>query len=292
MTVTHLRDEVYDGNDDIIKATANEARNCSKFPPLGLSSPCHHLLAARSVIYADLGNAKGFCSLLLSASHLAYLRPINPFPVPLTLVPLLQVVSTIKELLRLNPLHKEQLAYFAQHVSDFQDPAKLADLGASMCSADEAALQEVVESTNVLRRLELTLVLLKKEMELSRLQADIGKRVEEKISTDQRKYFLNEQLKSIQKVRACGLRANCWRTTGGRLAPSLDSAHGIERRSTPCLAWVAIVPLHPSLNLFPLPHPTGPVPLLPFRRSSAWSRTSARRSPRASRSDSSPSRRD
>lgn len=173
-----------------------------------------------------------------------------------------QVVSTIKELLRLNPLHKEQLAYFAQHVSDFQarahstclqclgfhltspaadraveprlpswsiaaadiksatcakhrsqrcfsllvpgsgvlqDPAKLADLGASMCSADEAALQEVVESTNVLKRLQLTLVLLKKEMELSRLQADIGKRVEEKISADQRKYFLNEQLKSIQK---------------------------------------------------------------------------------------------
>lgn len=68
-----------------------------------------------------------------------------------------------------------------------------------MCSADEAALQEVVESTNVLKRLQLTLVLLKKEMELSRLQADIGKRVEEKISADQRKYFLNEQLKSIQK---------------------------------------------------------------------------------------------
>lgn len=80
-----------------------------------------------------------------------------------------------------------------------QDPAKLADLGASMCSADEAALQEVVETTNVLKRLQLTLVLLKKEMELSRLQADIGKRVEEKISADQRKYFLNEQLKSIQK---------------------------------------------------------------------------------------------
>jgi ATP-dependent Lon protease len=52
-----------------------------------------------------------------------------------------------------------------------QDAAKLADLGASLCSADEGALQEVLESTNVLRRLQTTLVLLKKEMELSRLQA-------------------------------------------------------------------------------------------------------------------------
>ena len=31
------------------------------------------------------------------------------------------------------------------------------------------------------------------------LQADIGKRVEEKISKDQRRYFLLEQLKSIKK---------------------------------------------------------------------------------------------
>jgi len=42
-------------------------------------------------------------------------------------------------------------------------------------------------------------VLLKKEVELGKLQADIGRRVEEKISGDQRRYFLMEQLKSIKK---------------------------------------------------------------------------------------------
>ncbi len=110
-----------------------------------------------------------------------------------------EVVSTIKELLRHNPLHKEQLTYFAQHVSDFQDPAKLADLAASLCSADEGALQGVLETLCVRERLSAALLLLKKEVELSRLQADIGKRVEEKISADQRRYFLGEQLKSIKK---------------------------------------------------------------------------------------------
>ena len=43
------------------------------------------------------------------------------------------------------------------------------------------------------------MLLLKKEVELCKLQADIGRRVEEKISKDQRRYFLQEQLRSIKK---------------------------------------------------------------------------------------------
>jgi hypothetical protein len=48
--------------------------------------------------------------------------------------------------------------------------------------------------TRTLCRAHQALVLLKKEVELCRLQADIGKRVEEKISKDQRRYFLMEQV--------------------------------------------------------------------------------------------------
>ncbi len=94
---------------------------------------------------------------------------------------------------------QETLSYFAQRFQDFQDPAKLADLAASMCSADDHALQTILESLDVKTRLQNALVLLKKEVELGKLQADIGRRVEEKISGDQRKYFLLEQLKSIKK---------------------------------------------------------------------------------------------
>lgn len=43
------------------------------------------------------------------------------------------------------------------------------------------------------------LLLLKKEVELCKLQVDIGKQVEEKISKDQRRYFLMEQLRSIKR---------------------------------------------------------------------------------------------
>ena len=48
-------------------------------------------------------------------------------------------------------------------------------------------------------RANAVLLLLKKEIELCKLQADIGKKVEEKISKDQRRYLLMEQLKSIKR---------------------------------------------------------------------------------------------
>lgn len=51
----------------------------------------------------------------------------------------------------------------------------------------------------MLRRADIVLLLLKKEVELCKLQGEIGKRVEEKISKDQRRYFLMEQLRSIKK---------------------------------------------------------------------------------------------
>lgn len=49
------------------------------------------------------------------------------------------------------------------------------------------------------QRLLLALALLKKELELSRLQQKIGREVEEKVKHQHRKYILQEQLKVIKK---------------------------------------------------------------------------------------------
>ena len=43
------------------------------------------------------------------------------------------------------------------------------------------------------------MVLIKKELEVAQLQTKIRKQVEEKMSEHQRKFFLREQLKAIQK---------------------------------------------------------------------------------------------
>ncbi|KAK9996213.1 hypothetical protein SO802_020899 [Lithocarpus litseifolius] len=51
----------------------------------------------------------------------------------------------------------------------------------------------------VYKRLKLTLELVKKEMEIRKIQESIAKAIEEKISGEQRRYLLNEQLKAIKK---------------------------------------------------------------------------------------------
>ncbi|KAK2078600.1 hypothetical protein QBZ16_003440 [Prototheca wickerhamii] len=111
----------------------------------------------------------------------------------------MEMISTIKELLVLHPLYNEQMRNFIQFGADFHDLSRLADLAASLTTADAEALQGCLEELAVPQRAQQVLLLLKKEVDLCRLQADIGKRVEEKISRDQRRYFLMEQLKSIKK---------------------------------------------------------------------------------------------
>ncbi|KAJ7562500.1 hypothetical protein O6H91_03G071600 [Diphasiastrum complanatum] len=110
----------------------------------------------------------------------------------------LEVVGTLKDLIRFNPLYKESIQVFVQNTGNF-NAARVADFGAAITTADDSVLQEVLEQTDVEKRLGLTLMLLKKELEIARLQASIAKTVEEKISGEQRRFFLMEQLKAIKK---------------------------------------------------------------------------------------------
>lgn len=111
----------------------------------------------------------------------------------------MEMISTLKELLHLHPLYNEQMRNFIQFGADFHDLSRLSDLAASLTSSDAVSLQGVLEELNVPERAEKALILLRKESELVKLQQDIGRRVEEKISKDQRRYFLMEQLRSIKK---------------------------------------------------------------------------------------------
>ena len=58
---------------------------------------------------------------------------------------------------------------------------------------------EVLSEKDIPKRLYLALGLLKKEYELSKLQQKIGKEVDDKVKSVQRKYLLQEQLKVIRK---------------------------------------------------------------------------------------------
>ena len=79
------------------------------------------------------------------------------------------------------------------------NPYKLADFAASLTTAEGPELQDILEEANAKERLSKALLLISKEREMSRIQREIQQNVEEKISKQQREYFLNEQLRSIKK---------------------------------------------------------------------------------------------
>ncbi len=108
------------------------------------------------------------------------------------------IISALKELVQINPLYSEEIKMFLNR-SSMDDPSRLADFAANLTSADGYELQEILETFDVRRRIDKVLVLLKKELEVSRLQSKISKQIEEKISKQQREFFLKEQLKEIKK---------------------------------------------------------------------------------------------
>ncbi|KAH6757966.1 lon protease 1 [Perilla frutescens var. hirtella] len=109
-----------------------------------------------------------------------------------------EVISTLRDVLKTSPLWRDHAQTYIQHVGDFTYP-RVADFGAAISGANKQQCQQVLEELDVHKRLKLTLELVKKEMEISKIQESIAKAIEEKISGEQRRYLLNEQLKAIKK---------------------------------------------------------------------------------------------
>lgn len=110
----------------------------------------------------------------------------------------ISIISTIKELLKLNPLFKEELQIFLGH-SDFTEPGKLADFAVALTTASREELQDVLETFDIHRRIDKALILLKKELDISILQNSINQKIEATINKSQKDFFLREQLKTIKK---------------------------------------------------------------------------------------------
>ncbi|XP_073842996.1 lon protease homolog, mitochondrial isoform X2 [Musca autumnalis] len=111
-----------------------------------------------------------------------------------------EVIKTIRDIVIMNPLYREslqQMLHQNQRVVD--NPVYLCDLGASLSAAEPDELQKVMEEMDITKRLHLALAILKKELELSKLQQKIGREVEEKVKQQHRKYILHEQLRAIKK---------------------------------------------------------------------------------------------
>lgn len=110
----------------------------------------------------------------------------------------ISIITTIKELLQLNPLFKEELQIFLSH-SDFTEPGKLADFAVALTTATREELQDVLQTFDIGGRVDKSLTLLKKELDISILQNNINMQIEATINKSQKDFFLREQLKTIKK---------------------------------------------------------------------------------------------
>ncbi|WP_372893551.1 endopeptidase La [Rhodosalinus sp.] len=84
-------------------------------------------------------------------------------------------------------------------VSEATEPAKLADLVAGHLGIEVAQKQKLLETTSVSERLENVYGLMQGEMSVLQVEKKIKTRVKSQMEKTQREYYLNEQMKAIQK---------------------------------------------------------------------------------------------
>jgi ATP-dependent Lon protease len=128
----------------------------------------------------------------------ACVTPLAPDPEPEWSVEVEAVMRNVRtrleELLPLKNLPPEVLAVTA----NVHEPGRLADLVASNLRLRIGEAQEVLEIADPLARLRRVDALLRRELEVSTVQAEIQSQAKEEMSRGQREHFLREQLRAIQ----------------------------------------------------------------------------------------------
>ncbi|WP_374307790.1 endopeptidase La [Methylocella sp.] len=106
------------------------------------------------------------------------------------------VVSEFEGYVKLNKKISPEVAAAVTQIEEF---GKLADTVASHLSVKISDKQAVLETTSVAKRLEKCLSLMESEISVLQVEKRIRTRVKRQMEKTQREYYLNEQMKAIQK---------------------------------------------------------------------------------------------
>jgi ATP-dependent Lon protease len=106
------------------------------------------------------------------------------------------VVDNFAAYVKLNRKLPSELVGSAQTIDD---PGKLADTIASHLSVKTSVKQELLETEEPSARLEKLFELMKSEIEVLEIEQKIKRRVKKQMEKTQKEYYLNEQMKAIQK---------------------------------------------------------------------------------------------
>ena len=106
------------------------------------------------------------------------------------------VVSDFESYVKLNKKISAEVVGVVQAITDF---AKLSDTVASHLAVKIADRQAILETLSVTARLEKVLGLMESEISVLQVEKRIRSRVKRQMEKTQREYYLNEQMKAIQK---------------------------------------------------------------------------------------------
>jgi ATP-dependent Lon protease len=106
------------------------------------------------------------------------------------------VNSTFESYVKLN---KKVPPEMVASVAAISDPARLADTVAAHLNLDVAEKQRVLEITSARARLEEIYTLMQGELDVLNVETRIRSRVKKQMERSQKEYYLNEQMRAIQK---------------------------------------------------------------------------------------------
>ena len=107
-----------------------------------------------------------------------------------------QVVSRFEDFVKLNTKVASEVV---SSLKDINDPSKIADTIASQMTGNVSEKQKLLEIFNLEERLNDILNLLDGELSVLQVEKKIKRRVKNQMEKTQNEYYLNEQMKAIQK---------------------------------------------------------------------------------------------
>ena len=107
--------------------------------------------------------------------------------------------SLIKKFEKLSSLSRKDIVDFTKSLKMITSPSKIADNIASNLNIQISDKQHLLEMVDVKKRLEKIYEIIEKETSVITMEKKIRGRVKNQMEKTQREYYLNEQLKAIQK---------------------------------------------------------------------------------------------
>jgi len=108
-------------------------------------------------------------------------------------------IATIRRLEKLTSINKKISNETINSIKQLKDPSEIADNIASHITATISQKQEIFETSDVKKRINIIIKILENETSIIGVEKRIRGRVKTQMEKTQREYYLNEQLKAIQK---------------------------------------------------------------------------------------------